>query len=237
MSINHYQVYNRRQQGLAETSRLILEFAGASYENVFVEVIPLLNLHLASKSDCQGLGSRKGLHPTTTATSASCNEGGWRMGKLQSHSIIALSHSRLQQEQISESHTMERFLSVTLGLMGTTPLEMARMDMYHAAWTDMMSMFMWKVWRAPTDELKCQGASDFWVEFPKFLKKHDLILKSAKGPFYSGSRVSLYSLMLHSLVEYFADLSDSNYSHPFLTYTHSLGSTALSPNGFHRHLT
>ena len=53
MSVNnHYQVYNRRQQGLAETSRLILEFAGASYENVFVEVIPLLNLHSASKSDC-----------------------------------------------------------------------------------------------------------------------------------------------------------------------------------------
>ena len=44
-SIHKYQVYNRRQQGLAETTRLILEFAGADYENVFVEasVIPLIN--------------------------------------------------------------------------------------------------------------------------------------------------------------------------------------------------
>lgn len=33
-----YQVYNRRQQGLAETARLILEFANESYENIFVEV-------------------------------------------------------------------------------------------------------------------------------------------------------------------------------------------------------
>lgn len=41
-----YQVYNRRQQGLAETSRLILEFAGAEYENVFVEVLPLINLRI-----------------------------------------------------------------------------------------------------------------------------------------------------------------------------------------------
>jgi hypothetical protein len=34
-----YQIYNRRQQGLAETSRLILELANTSYENVFVEVL------------------------------------------------------------------------------------------------------------------------------------------------------------------------------------------------------
>ena len=101
---------------------------------------------------------------------------------------------------------MERFLSITLGLMGTTPLEMVRMDMYHASWTDMMSMFMWKVWRAPSDELKRRGASDFWIEFPKFLKKHDLILKSSEGPFYSGSRVRLYILILYSLGECFADL-------------------------------
>ncbi len=33
-----YQVYNRRQQGFAETTRLILEHTGASYENVFADV-------------------------------------------------------------------------------------------------------------------------------------------------------------------------------------------------------
>jgi hypothetical protein len=38
-SAPQYQVYNRRQQGLAETTRLILELAGANYENVFVEVL------------------------------------------------------------------------------------------------------------------------------------------------------------------------------------------------------
>jgi hypothetical protein len=44
MSLVHqYQVYNRRQQGLAETSHLILEFANASYEDVFVEVLLLSN--------------------------------------------------------------------------------------------------------------------------------------------------------------------------------------------------
>lgn len=32
-----YRVYNRRQQGLAETTRLILEISGAEYENVFPE--------------------------------------------------------------------------------------------------------------------------------------------------------------------------------------------------------
>jgi hypothetical protein len=30
-----YRVYNRRQQGLAETTRLILEISGAEYENVY----------------------------------------------------------------------------------------------------------------------------------------------------------------------------------------------------------
>jgi hypothetical protein len=48
MSLVHqYQVYNRRQQGLAETSHLILEFANASYEDVFVEVLLLSNLCIA----------------------------------------------------------------------------------------------------------------------------------------------------------------------------------------------
>lgn len=84
---------------------------------------------------------------------------------------------------------MERFLAQALGLMGRDPLQAARIDMYHAAWTDMMSMFMWKVWRASDDEAKRRGASEFWAEFPKFLKKHDSILAMADGPFYSGSRV------------------------------------------------
>lgn len=84
---------------------------------------------------------------------------------------------------------MERFLSLVSGLMGEGPLEPARMDMYHATWTDMMSMFMWKVWRAPSDELKRQGAAEFWAEFPRFLKKHDSILEKSCGPFYLGSTV------------------------------------------------
>lgn len=33
-----YIVYNRRQQGLAETTRLILEISGADYQNKFVQV-------------------------------------------------------------------------------------------------------------------------------------------------------------------------------------------------------
>ncbi|KIM94407.1 hypothetical protein OIDMADRAFT_60734 [Oidiodendron maius Zn] len=186
--INHYQVYNRRQQGLAETSRLILEFAGANYENVFVE--------------------------------------DWERERdstpLQQLPVLRVMKEGGEWEQISESHTMERFLSVTLGLMGTMPLEMARMDMYHAAWTDMMSMFMWKVWRAPTDELKRQGASDFWVEFPKFLKKHDLILKSTKGPFYSGPRPSLPDIYAFTWLNRFITkwipsppdvITESNYPH------------------------
>ena len=73
--------------------------------------------------------------------------------------------------------------------MGDDPLRAARMDMYHAAWIDMMSMFMWKVWRAPDDEAKRKGASQFWVEFAKFLKKHDSLLGKTNGPFYSGSLV------------------------------------------------
>lgn len=85
---------------------------------------------------------------------------------------------------------MERFLSASLGLMGSTPLESALLDMYHTAWTDMMSMFMWKVWRAPNEDSKRQGTAEFWAEFSKFLAKHDLILKSAQGPFYFGTNVS-----------------------------------------------
>ena len=101
-------------------------------------------------------------------------------------------------EQISESHTMERYLSTCLGLLGSTPLEAAHLDMYHASWTDAMAMFMWRVWRARDEEAKKAGAAEFWTEFPKFLKKHDNILeqKAAKGPFYSGAEVSLILRLL-----------------------------------------
>ncbi|KAH8703266.1 hypothetical protein BGW36DRAFT_84595 [Talaromyces proteolyticus] len=152
-----YQIYSRRQQGLAETSRLILEFAGVEYVNVFV----------------QDWEQEKETTP------------------LQQLPVLRVLKADGQWKQISESHTMERFLSHTLGLMGEEPLEAAFTDMYHAAWTDMMSMFMWKVWRAPNDESKRQGASEFWVEFPKFLKKHDSILEKTDGPFYLGSRPHL----------------------------------------------
>jgi hypothetical protein len=93
---------------------------------------------------------------------------------------------------------MERYLSTCLGLLGSTPLEAAHLDMYHASWTDAMAMFMWRVWRARDEEAKKAGAAEFWTEFPKFLKKHDNILeqKAAKGPFYSGAEVSLILLLL-----------------------------------------
>jgi hypothetical protein len=77
--------------------------------------------------------------------------------------------------------------------MGSTALEAARVDMYHASWTDMMAMFMWKVWRAPDEESKLRGAADFWTEFPKFLSKHDSILANSSmlggGPYYLGAKV------------------------------------------------
>lgn len=94
-------------------------------------------------------------------------------------------------EQISESHTIERYLSAALGLLGSTPIEASRLDMYHASWTDMMAMFMWKVWRAKDEETKKAGAAEFWIEFPNFLQKHDILKNnSAKGPFYAGATVS-----------------------------------------------
>lgn len=54
-------------------------------------------------------------------------------------------------------------------------------------------MFMWKVWRAKDNEAKIAGAAEFWTDFPKFLKKHDDVLKeiSAKGTFYAGATVSV----------------------------------------------
>lgn len=87
---------------------------------------------------------------------------------------------------------------MSLGLMGSTPLESSRLDMYHASWTDMMAMFMWKVWRAADEESKRLGAAEFWIAFPKFLEKHDGILKgkSAQGPFYSGLHVGLCKSLL-----------------------------------------
>jgi hypothetical protein len=96
-------------------------------------------------------------------------------------------------EQFSESHAMERYLNASLGLQRSTALEAARLDMYHASWTDMMAMFMWKVWRAKDDETERAGATEFGADFPKFLKNHDDVLKekSAKGPFYAGAMVGL----------------------------------------------
>ena len=107
--------------------------------------------------------------------------------------MLRVRNDKGEWEQISESHTIERYLCLSLGLMGSTPLETARLDMYHASWADIMAMFMWKVWRAKDDEAKKAGAAEFWTEFPKFLKKHDNILmqKAAPGPFYAGAKVCL----------------------------------------------
>lgn len=62
------------------------------------------------------------------------------------------------------------------------------LDMYHAAWSDMIAMFMWKVWRASNDESKQRGAAEFWDLFPKFLEVHENIL-ARRGPFYGGEEV------------------------------------------------
>lgn len=94
--------------------------------------------------------------------------------------------------------------------MGSTALEAARADMYHASWTDMMAMFMWKVWRAPDEESKLRGAADFWTEFAKFLEKHDSILaNSSSGPFYLGAKVwyspsqfCVYTVLATDQIEY-----------------------------------
>ena len=145
-----------------------------------------------------------------------------------------------RQEQISESHNMERFLSVSLGLMGTTPLESARLDMYHTAWTDMMAMFTWRVWRVSDEESKRQGVSDFWAEFPKFFFKK-------KTRFDSGE-VSSRTILLRissksrgfptiSLRQRFANLTIRIFSRPYQTSMHSRGLTDLLQNGFHRPLT
>lgn len=83
---------------------------------------------------------------------------------------------------------MERFLAADLGLLGSNPLESAVLDMYHAAWSDMVAMFMWKVWRASNDESKQRGAAEFWDLFPKFLEVHENILAS-RGLFYGGEEV------------------------------------------------
>lgn len=83
---------------------------------------------------------------------------------------------------------MERFLSADLGLLGSNPIEAAVLDMYHAAWCDMIAMFMWKVWRVNDEDSKKRGAAEFWDSFPKFLDTHENILAS-RGPFYGGERV------------------------------------------------
>lgn len=83
---------------------------------------------------------------------------------------------------------MERFLAADLGLLGSNPIEAAVLDMYHAAWSDIIAMFMWKVWRASNEESKARGAAEFWDSFPKFLEVHENILAS-RGLFYGGEEV------------------------------------------------
>jgi hypothetical protein len=116
-----------------------------------------------------GLGSRKASTP------------------LQQLPVLCVRNDNGEWEQISESHTIERYLCFSLGLKGSTSLDAASLGIYHASWTDMVAMFMWKVWRAKDDEAKEAGAAEFWTEFPKFLRKHDNILmqKARKGPFYT----------------------------------------------------
>jgi hypothetical protein len=121
----------------------------------------------------------------------------WKVEKvstpLQQLPVLRVLRDDGEWEQFSESHTMELYLSASLGLQGSTPLQAAHLDMYHASWTDMMAIFMWKVWRAKDDEAKRAGATEFWADFPKFLMKYDDVLKekSAKGPFYVRAMVGL----------------------------------------------
>lgn len=98
---------------------------------------------------------------------------------------------------------MERFLAADLGLLGSNPVEAAVLDMYHAAWSDMTAMFMWKVWRESNEDSKKRGAAEFWDLFPKFLEAHENILAS-KGLFYGGQEVSCDSpCKVHWILIYF----------------------------------
>ncbi|KAJ5461207.1 uncharacterized protein N7458_002759 [Penicillium daleae] len=151
-----YRIYNRRQQGLAETARLILEISGAEYENVYPK-------DWDKEKGSTPLGQLPVLHVQETT-------GDW--------------------VSIAESHTVERFLAADLGLLGSNPIEAAVLDMYHAAWCDMIAMFMWKVWRVNDEDSKKRGAAEFWDSFPKFLDTHENILAS-RGPFYGGEKASL----------------------------------------------
>lgn len=87
---------------------------------------------------------------------------------------------------------MERFLAANLGLLGSNPIEAAVLDMYHAAWSDMVAMFMWKVWRESDEDSKKRGITEFWDSFPKFLAAHENILAS-RGRFYGGKEVCFNS--------------------------------------------
>lgn len=94
------------------------------------------------------------------------------------------------QHQISESNTIERYLSTTHGLLSTNVLE--------AATLDVLSMYMWRVWHAPSPAAQASGAAAFWLEFARFLKQHDGSLQTAaeagRGPFYGGSKPALPDL-------------------------------------------
>ncbi|GIK00867.1 hypothetical protein Aspvir_004896 [Aspergillus viridinutans] len=176
-----YRVYNRRQQGLAETTRLILEISGAEYENLFPEARTLsMAHHNHYLTRHRRTGKKKKVQPRLDNCPFSMSKG------IQANGYMAL----LKIESIAESHSMERFLAANLGLLGSTPVEAAVLDMYHAAWSDMIAMFMWKVWRESDQDAKKRGAAEFWLLFPKFLETHEKILAS-RGPFYGGDQPSL----------------------------------------------
>ena len=124
---------------------------------------------------------------------------------------------------------MERFLGKSLGLMGSDEIQAAQLDMYHTSWTDMMSMFMWKVWRVPADESKAQGAALFWEAFPKFLELHEKVLaeRTASGPFYSGSKVREALPRRNKSVRWL--IEDTARSPRWSICTPSPGSTVSSP--------
>lgn len=151
-----YRVYNRRQQGLAETTRLILEISGAEYENIYPE-------------DWE---KEKGSTP---------------LGQLP---VLYVENNTGEWQSIAESQAIERFLAANLGLLGSNPIEAAKLDMYHAAWSDMIAMFMWKVWRESDEDSKKRGIAEFWDSFQNFLKVHENILAN-RGTFYGGREPSL----------------------------------------------
>lgn len=65
--------------------------------------------------------------------------------------------------------------------------------MYHAAWSDMIAMFMWKVWRESNEDSKKRSIAEFWDSFQQFLMVHENILAN-RGTFYGGREVWLNPL-------------------------------------------